>query len=99
MGIFPYGMAAAIIWPHLCKIVPADVLLVVIFVFALMPWCGLAPGLTPILVIGRLRGWIPHPWAAKQRTTTHAVLLVILSPILIPAVFAAIIRTLTSDLP
>ena len=63
---------------------------------------GLAPGLTPILLLGRLRGWIPHPWAvttppippliyteisskiacgvqAKQRSHTHALLLVVIS--------------------
>ena len=88
-GIFPYAMVAAMAWPELGRFVPPDALLVFIFIFALMPWAGLAPGLTPILVLCRLRGWVPHPWAGNERATAHTVVLVLVSPILIPAVFAA----------
>ena len=88
-GIVPYAMCAALAWPALSKVVPTDVLLVITFVFALMPWAGLPPGLTPVLVLWRLRGWVPHPWAATQRTVAHTAVLVLVSPILIPAFFAS----------
>ena len=42
-GIFPYAMVAAMAWPELGRFVPPDALLVFIFIFALMPWAGLAP--------------------------------------------------------
>lgn len=89
MGILPYATTAALAWPPLSKLIPTDVLLVLVSVFTLMPWAGLPPGLTPILLLWRLRGWVPHPWAAKQRTVTQTGVLVLLSPILIPSVFAA----------
>ena len=88
-GIVPYAMCATLAWPTLSKVVPSDVLLVMTFIFALMPWAGLPPGLTPVLVLWRLRGWVPHPWAATQRTVAHTAVLVLVSPILIPAVFAS----------
>eukprot|EP01043_Picozoa_sp_COSAG02_P038575 COSAG02_NODE_2984_length_7618_cov_6.217981_5_plen_395_part_00 len=89
MGILPYATTAALSWPPLSNFAPTDVLLVLISVFALMPWAGLPPGLTPILVLWRLRGWVPHPWAAKKRTVLQTAVLVLVSPILIPAVFGA----------
>lgn len=91
MGVLPYATTAALSWPPLCNLIPTDVLLVLVSVFALMPWAGLPPGLTPVLVLWRLRGWVPHPWAAKQRTVPQTVVLVLVSPILIPAVFAAVL--------
>ena len=48
---------------------------------ATLPWMGLAPGLPPVLLAGRLAGFVPHPWGGKHR---RLLALLLLSPVLLP---------------
>ena len=51
----------------------------------LFPWLGLPPGLAPLLLVGRLGGWLPHPWARNAHNAWYSLALLLLSPVLLPA--------------
>jgi hypothetical protein len=54
-----------------------------------VPWMGLAPGLAPLLIAGRLAGKLPHPWASRKNTVWNTLALIALSPLLVPACLAS----------
>ena len=84
-GVLPYVGAALVGWQVLPALLPAHTLPVLVLLATLPPWHGLPPGLAPLLCLGRLRCWLPHPWALKNRRTELTLILAAVSPVLIPA--------------
>ena len=84
-GVLPYVGAALVGWQVLPALLPAHTLPVLVLLATLPPWHGLPPGLAPLLCLGRLRCWLPYPWALKNRRTELTLILAAVSPVLIPA--------------